>query len=128
MSTCTLYSVCQVILFVQNQPLHVFFASKEEKEEEEVQELLPLGSRSSNTTAKRGRGRPKKEAAGEAVVIKDAAEEDVENEEDVEDKENTPEDASGCSGRRSGRIAKTANILQVRYHQRRLDLHLQLYL
>ena len=97
---------------MQNQPLHVFFASKEQEEAEDVQEMqetLPLGSRSSNNTAKRGRGRPKKQDAGEDVVN----EEEVEVKEDVEDKENTPEDASGCSGRRSGRIAKTANILQV---------------
>ena len=97
---------------MQNQPLHVFFASKEQKEAEEVQETLPLGSRSSNTTAKRGRGRPKKQDVGEDVVNEEVVE-DKEDVEDVEDKENTPEDASVCSGRRSGRIAKTANILQV---------------
>ena len=98
---------------MQNQPLHVFFASKEQKEAEEVQETLPLGSRSSNTTAKSGRGRPKKQDVGEDVVNEEVVEDKDAVEEDVEDKENTPMDASGCSGRRSGRIAKTANILQV---------------
>ena len=100
----------EVNLFVEDLPIEDFLKKRSElQNEEKCEEDLPL--KVVNQRGKRRRVPSKR-------VIRSETEEQTEEKDDEEDKENSGEvlgEKEMSSGRRSGRIAKTASILQVSY-------------